>query len=85
MKTAAAAIAVTLLAVSWIAASGVALLVEYVGWRLVISDHQVVGGLFVAVLLVGPAFMLTQTVIGALAIPFGMYAEREDNYGGQPQ
>ena len=83
MKTAAAAIAVTLLAVSWIA--GVALLVEYVGWRLVISDHQVVGGLFVAVLLVGPAFMLTQTVIGALAIPFGMYAEREDNYGGQPQ
>ncbi len=50
---------------------------EYVGWRLVIAEGEIALGLAIAVLVAPVALMLTQTLLGLLAAPFALYADRE--------
>ena len=65
--------ALVIVVVSWIVALGVMALATYVGIASLI-DGQTLKGI-VVIILIGPATMLTQTVIGLLAVPFGALAE----------
>ena len=65
--------ALVIVVVSWIVALGVMALATYIGIASLI-DGQTLKGI-VVIILIGPAPMLTQTVIGLLAVPFGALAE----------
>ena len=65
--------AVVIVVVSWIVALGVMALATYIGIASLIGGETLQG--IVVIILIGPATMLTQTVIGLLAIPFTMLAE----------
>jgi hypothetical protein len=67
------ALALVILVISWIVAIGVMALMTYIGIASLI-DGQTLKGI-VVIILSGPATMLTQTVIGIVAIPFGALAE----------
>lgn len=72
-RTLAGALALVILVISWIVAIGVMAVTTYIGIASLV-DGQTLQGI-VVIILIGPATMLTQTVIGALAIPFGLLAE----------
>jgi hypothetical protein len=65
--------ALVIVVVSWIVALGVMALATYVGIASLVNGETLQG--IVVIILIGPATMLTQTVIGLLAIPFTMLAE----------
>ena len=67
------ALALVILVISWIVAIGVMALTTYIGIASLL-DGQTLKGI-VVIILIGPATMLTQTVIGIVAIPFGALAE----------
>lgn len=71
-----AGLALGLGSASWISAIGVGLYAEYRGWRKVLVEDEIAGGLAIA-LLGGPAaFTLTQAVFGLPAAGFAALAER---------
>ena len=65
--------ALVIVVVSWIVALGVMALATYIGIASLIGGQTLQG--IVVIILIGPATMLTQTVIGVVAIPFGALAE----------
>jgi hypothetical protein len=69
------ALALAILVISWIVATGVMALTTYIGIASLI-DGQTLKGI-VVIILIGPATMLAQTVIGFLAVPFGFLADRD--------
>ena len=69
------ALALVILLTSWIVAIGVMALTTYIGISSLL-DGQTLKGI-VVLILIGPATMVTQAVIGFLAIPFGLLADRD--------
>lgn len=69
------ALALVILVISWIVAIGVMALTTYIGIASLIDGETLKG--VVVLILIGPATMLTQTVIGFLAVPFGFLAEQD--------
>ena len=67
------ALALVIFVISWIVAIGVMALTTYIGIASLV-DGQTLKGI-VVIILIGPATMLAQTVIGVLALPFGALAE----------
>jgi len=74
VRAIAGVIALVIFVISWIVAIGVMALTTYIGISSLL-DGQTLKGI-VVIILIGPATMLTQTVIGFLAIPFGFLAEQ---------
>ncbi len=70
------AIAGLLVVLSWVAAAGTAIYLEYLGWRQVFVDDNIVGGLLIALGLAFVAFAAVQTVIALFAVPFVAAAAR---------
>jgi hypothetical protein len=69
-----AALASSLLVISFIAAAGVGIVGTYLGIKGIVDGD--IGRGIVVLLLTTPALMLTQTAIGILAAPLGLLAER---------
>ena len=61
--------------ISWVVAIGVIALTTYVVIASLIDGETLKG--VVVLILIGPATMLTQTVIGFLAVPFGFLSEQD--------
>lgn len=72
------AVAAVIVVVSWIAAVGAGIYVEYLGWHAVIADDNIVGGLAIATLAAPFAFMTVQTIVGLAAALFALLAERSE-------
>ena len=69
------ALALVVFVISWIVLIGVMALTIYIGISSLL-DGQTLKGI-VVLILIGPATMVTQTLIGFLAIPFGLLADRD--------
>jgi len=75
VRAIAGVIALVIFVISWIVAIGLMALTTYIGIASLLDGETLKG--IVVIILIGPATMLTQTVIGFLAIPFGLLAEQD--------
>jgi hypothetical protein len=75
VRAIAGVIALVIFVISWIVAIGVMALTTYIGIASLLDGETLKG--IVVIILIGPATMLTQTVIGVLALPFGLLADRD--------
>lgn len=76
-------IVVSLTTLSWIAAGIVGLAVVGIGIYTVV-DGALISGLAIIVFAAPFAFMTAQTIIGVLAVPFGMALENRDDGPNDP-
>ena len=75
IRVIAGGIALIIMGVSYIAAFGVIILGTWWGIARIV-DGDLVNGIL-TILFTAPAMAITQAVIGFLAIPFGLLAERD--------
>ena len=75
IRAVAGVIALIIVCVSYIAAFGVIILGTWWGITRIV-DGDVVNGML-TILFTAPAMAITQAVIGFLAIPFGLLADRD--------